>query len=211
MCSEYLQCTIAELFNQPHIVVKLHVINIIKYFYICRPINKVLGFSKETLVALITNIEGREWCRRLNHLRKPEHPRASTSDDVECFFSMMRDALGQNFTSKEVQYGFRKVAFEFSKRLDPDLPFYYHTSSHSRYSEGPLKTFNEPSQKVKKRKASRVPRRELSASAVFSSRRAQLPVQGSLSIRTQFHNQPLDLPPPPNQVISQSEHAYALH
>ena len=55
---------------------------------------------------LLPKIEGREWCRRLNRLGKPEHPRASTSDDVECFFSMMRDALGQSFTPKEVQYGF---------------------------------------------------------------------------------------------------------
>ena len=28
----------------------------------CRPINNILGFSRETLVAVITNIEGREWC-----------------------------------------------------------------------------------------------------------------------------------------------------
>ena len=137
---------------------------------------------------------------------KPEHPRASTSDDVECFFSMMRDSLGPNFTSKEVQFGFRKVAFEFSKRLDPDLPFFYHTSTHNRYSEGPLKAFNEPSSKQKQK--SRVPRRELST--VFSSRRATLPVQGSLSVRTQFHNQPLNLPPLPTEPITIIEHSYAL-
>ena len=169
-----------------------------------RPIYKILGFSKENLVALITNIEGREFGRRLNCLNKPEHPRASTSDDVECLFSMMRDALGQNFTSKEMQYGFRKVAFGFAKRLDPELPFYYHTATHSHYSEGPLKAFDEPS---KKTKASRVPRRELSSAAVFSSRRAQLPVHRSLSIRTQFHNQPVNLPPPPTHPITMSEHA----
>ena len=79
--------------------------------YTCfyRPINNVLGFSKETLVAVTTNIEGREHLHRLNRMGKPEHPRASTSDDVECLFSMMQDALGQNFTVKQVQYGFRKV------------------------------------------------------------------------------------------------------
>ena len=176
-----------------------------------RPINHILGFSRETLVAMITNIEGREWCRRLNRLGKAENPRSSTSDDVECFFSMMRDALGQDFTSKQVQYGFKKVAFEFIKRLDPQLPFYYHTSTHSRYSEGPLKAFEEPSSQ-KKRKTSRAPRRELSSAAVFSSRRAQLPVQHSLSVRTQFHNQPVDLPPPPNTVTALSEHDYySLH
>ena len=60
------------------------------------------------------------------------------SDDAECFFSVMRDAIGQNFTTKQVKYGFRKVCTEFMKQLDPDLPFYYHTSSHTRYSEGRL-------------------------------------------------------------------------
>ena len=50
----------------------------------------------------------------------------------------MRDAVGRNFTTKEVKFGFRKVCAEFTKRLDPDLPFYYHTSSHTRYYEGPL-------------------------------------------------------------------------
>ena len=32
----------------------------------------------------------------------PEHPRASTSDDVECFFSVLRDMVGKDFTHKEV-------------------------------------------------------------------------------------------------------------
>ena len=30
-----------------------------------------------------------------------ENLRASTFDDVECFFSMAHDAFGQNFTTKE--------------------------------------------------------------------------------------------------------------
>jgi len=96
----------------------------------CRNPKDILEFSKETVVALITNIEGREWHRREVTRRsvKPDHPRASSTDDVECFFSMMRDSLGRNFNSKQVQFGIRKVYGEFIKRLDPDLPFYYHTS-----------------------------------------------------------------------------------
>ena len=43
---------------------------------LCRPINNVLGFSRETLLAVITNIEGREWKRRLT-TGIPENPRAS--------------------------------------------------------------------------------------------------------------------------------------
>ena len=112
-------------------------------------------------MAVITNIEGREWRRRhaTGRGNQPEHPRASTSDDVECLFSMMRDAIGLNFTAKQVKLGMRKVLVEFSKRLDPDLPYHYHTSSHTRYSEGSLPSFSEPSKKNRK-KARRVPRRE---------------------------------------------------
>ena len=65
---------------------------------------------------------------------KPEHPRASTTDDVECFFSVLRDLLGKNFTVKKVQYEWRKVCGEFYKRMDPELPYYYHTSVHNRRS-----------------------------------------------------------------------------
>ena len=58
-----------------------------------------------------------------------EHPRASISDDVECLFSMICDVIGRNFTVKQVKYEFRRVCMEFTKRLDPDLPYYYHISS----------------------------------------------------------------------------------
>ena len=179
------------------------------WFYImCRSLSSVLGFSKETLVALITNIEGREWQRRDNIMngRKPEHPRASSTDDVECFFSVMRDSIGRNFTTKEVKLGFRKICAEFTKRLDPNLPFFYHTSSHTRYYEGPLPEFSEPGKKTS-RKRKRVPRRE--QPAAFAPRRATMPVRGSLSVRPQFHNLPLELPPLPTGPIHVSEHSYA--
>ena len=55
-------------------------------------------------MAIIANIESREWRREFN-VREgipPEHPRASTTDDVECFFSVLRDAVGKDFTLKEV-------------------------------------------------------------------------------------------------------------
>ena len=71
----------------------------------------------------------------------------------------MCDAIGQNFTVKQVKYGFRKEYTEFTKRLDPDLPYYYHTSSHTRYSEGFLPDFSQAS-KGRKRKSRRLPQRE---------------------------------------------------
>ena len=172
-----------------------------------RPINNILGFSKETLVAVVANVEGREWRRQCsNRGNTAEHPRASTSDDVECFFSMLRDILGRNFTSKQVQLAFRKVCSEFDKRLDPKLPYYYHTAAHTRYSEGPLPAFDITSSK-KKRKSRKNPIRE--TPAAFVIKRASLPVHGSTSVRIQFHNHPVDLPPVTNEHQHTFEYSYA--
>ena len=141
----------------------------------------------------------------VNYGRRPEHPRASSTDDVECFFSVLRDTIGRNFTVKEVKYGFRKACFEFTKRLDPDLPFYYHTSSHTRFYEGPLPDFNEQ-RKQNRRKFRRAPRQE--QPAAFSLRRATMPVRGSLGVRPQFHNKPLELPPITTDKIHVVDHSY---
>jgi len=85
--------------------------DIIWYYFIAllQKLNNILRFSKETVVALTTNIEGREWHRRevANGNRKPDHPRASTTDDVECFVSMIRDNIGHNFTTKQVNFNGR--------------------------------------------------------------------------------------------------------
>ena len=159
------------------------------------------------MIGVITNIEGREWHRRqcANSSRPLEHPRASSSDDVECFFSMMRDSIGQNFSAKEVQFGMRKIVAEFAKRVDPQLPFYYHTSTHSRYYEGPHPDFDKEPRKKPKEK--RIPKRE--QPSAFVPRRATMPVRGSLSVRPKFHNLPLELPPPPSGPLVLFEHSYA--
>ena len=70
-----------------------------------RSIDRVRGFSRETVVALVANIETRKWRHRFNIENgiPQEHPRASTTDDVECFFSVLRDTVGKDFTLKEVQ------------------------------------------------------------------------------------------------------------
>ena len=69
-----------------------------------RPINDVRGLTRETLIGLVADLETRQWRRSflLAHNLPPEHPRSSTTDDVECFFSVMRDAVGKNFTQKQV-------------------------------------------------------------------------------------------------------------
>lgn len=114
---------------------------------LCRDTSNVCGFTREVLTALITNIETREWRRREiagSQSKVPEHPRASNTDDVECFFSVLRDHVGTNFTLKQAKFAWRKVCLEYQKRIDPSLPFYYFTASHDRFDEGPRPSFNEP-------------------------------------------------------------------
>ena len=172
----------------------------------CRDTRGVCGLTRESLIAVTTDIEGREFRRqRRAGIHPPEHPRSGTTDDVECFFSVMRDLIGKDFTLKQVKVGFRKVTMEFCKRMDPDLMYFYHTSSHSRFHEGPLPDFNQPSSK----KIRHVPQREQLAKVIPG--RATLPVRGSLSTRPKFHNLPLELPPPPSAPYSfMSEHSYFL-
>lgn len=69
-----------------------------------RPINDVQGLTRETIIALAADIETRIWRSALleRYSLPPEHPRSSTTDDVECFFSILRDTVGKNFTLKQV-------------------------------------------------------------------------------------------------------------
>ena len=72
-----------------------------------RNVDRIRGFSRETQIALAANIETREWRQEYNKNNgiAPEHPRASTTDDVECFFSVLHDTVGKDFTLKEVYGG----------------------------------------------------------------------------------------------------------
>ena len=57
-------------------------------------------------MALAADIESREWRRKYlesNGLPE-EHPRASNTDDIECFFSILCESVGKDFTLKEVYY-----------------------------------------------------------------------------------------------------------
>lgn len=104
----------------------------------------------------------------------------------------------------QVYYGWRKVTEEFIKRIDPQLPFYYHTSSKCRFYEGLMPDFSViPA----KKKTKRLPRFEMLGN---NSSRVTMSVRGDTSIRTKFHNAPISLPPPPgtsNTFIY--EHSYA--
>ena len=87
-------------------ITQWYILILIIVIHFCRCLNNALGFSKKSLVALITNIKGREQHRRLlmSNSQKPEHLRAPSTDDLECFFSMMRDSTGQIFTTKQVDF-----------------------------------------------------------------------------------------------------------
>lgn len=177
---------------------------------LCSPIHGVCGFSQETIHALLANIEGKEWRRKFNAANSipPEHPRSSTTDDVECFFSVLRDTVGKDFTLKQVQYAWRRACVEVSKRLDPHLPFYYHSSSHDRFYEGERPSFDEPVGSSKRNERNLRPRRrELLSTLDYG--RASLPVTGSKSVRLQFHNLPVDMPPLPGTESHISDHSYA--
>ena len=136
---------------------------------IYRDIKGMCGFTREVLVAVVADIETAEW-RRIelqNQSQPPEHPRASTTDDVECFFSVIRDLVGKDFSLKQVKYTWRKMCVKYEKRIDPELPYYYYTSAHDRFYEGDRPSFNEAK---KKKKKTRLPQREI---ASFVSGRAE--------------------------------------
>ena len=97
---------------------------------------------------------------------------------------------------------------EFSKRMDPSLSFYYFTGGQ-RFYEGEMPSFNEPRDPKWPVKEDRPPRRELLAGS--AGRRASFPVRSSLSVRAQFHNVPVNLPPPPSATLAERlrvEHSY---
>ena len=179
--------------------------------FIHRDISSICGFSRETLIAVTTDIESRELKRVVNMEKglPAEHSRASKTDDIEC---MMRDFVGQHFTVKQVQYEFWKFCLEFSKILDPVLTFYYFTSAHDRFKEGPLPNFDEP-RPTKKMTSNprymRAPRREQLGSLVPGCTSMIIP--GSRSLRTTFHQVAVELPPPPGIPINAVEHSYTRH
>ena len=92
---------------------------------------------------------------------------------------------------------------EFKKRMDPDLPFFYHTSKHSRFYTGLMPDFGVKPNKTKDKK---LPRFEV----LGSNTRISFSVRGDSSIRAKFHNVPVNLPPPPSSSNPCAiDHSYA--
>ena len=55
----------------------------------------------QTLIELTGSIESAEHRRRENYIYRPEHPIASSTDDVDGFFSLSRRLIAQHFTLRE--------------------------------------------------------------------------------------------------------------
>ena len=179
--------------------------------YISRSLSGVRGMTTETLIALTTTIESCEWMRRrrASDGLAPEHPRASSTDDIECLFSVLRNLIGSHFTSKSVMIEWTKVCNEFSKRINPNLPFYYYTTTHDRFYEGEREDFDTYVQPTSNPRQQRVRAREQPGNLAVG--RATLIQSGARSIRRQYHNLPVELPPPPTASIQQviaNEHSY---
>ncbi|XP_035664234.1 uncharacterized protein LOC118407808 [Branchiostoma floridae] len=161
----------------------------------------VLGWSRETLIAVTTNIESMELRRSESAtIGYEEHPRASTTDDVECFFAGLHRHMGNTFTLKELHARWPTEVREFSKRIDPDLPFYYWTiSERFREAEDTYPSFNDDPEDGRLRlHRLRTCRRE--DASIFTTARGVLPVRNRGTIRQILHRPEVPLPEVPNSL-----------
>ena len=76
--------------------------NTISFAHPNRPIKGICGLTRECVVGLIANLVTRELRRSENEGKglPPEHPRASSTDDVEGIISLFHDVMGSNFDLK---------------------------------------------------------------------------------------------------------------
>ncbi len=145
----------------------------------------------------MANLESRE-IRRMEYEERglpPEHPRASSSDDCECLFSLMHEMLGDIFDMKQFHDCQAKIFGEFAKRCDPNLKFYYWTGAKERFCEFDLPSFNTPSGEGVLERLDKVRLSKRGDPGVFVGNRASLPQKGELTARAKFHKAPVELPP----------------
>ncbi|XP_077995175.1 uncharacterized protein LOC144448771 [Glandiceps talaboti] len=168
------------------------------YLDVNRPIKGIRGLTREVVIGLIANIESQELRRRVSQNRNlpPEHPRAGTSDDVESFISLLHHMLGPIFDHKKLKENYRKICYEYEKRIDKNLPYYYYLGPNQRYTEDPLPSFNESSKRGTER-LDKVRFTRFSDPGIDVPNRTQLPRRGARTIRDQFHRTQEAFPPPP--------------
>ena len=98
--------------------------------------------------------------------------------------------IGVVFDTKEFYDDFPKIMNEFSKKSDPDLPFYYWTGSQTRYRDFPLPSFNKPFIEGVER-LDKVTLSRRGDPGVFVADRASLPQRNQLTVRANFHRAPI--------------------
>lgn len=168
-----------------------------------RSIKGICGFTRELIVGLIANLESRE-IRRQEYLERglpPEHPRASSSDDVEGFVALLHEMFGPIFDLKQFYQESTKILNEFGKRINPDLAFYYWTGAKERYRDFALPSFNNPTGPGVVERLDRIKLSRRGDPGVFVANRASLPQRGQITARAHFHKTPVALPP--SQVLLQ--------
>ena len=104
--------------------------------------------------------------------------------------------LGFIFDEKTFHDAFSKVMLEYTKKCDPDLPFYHYTGVNERFQSGCLPSFNQPSVN----RAEHLDRVTLSRRAdpgVFVANRAVIPQRGQLTVCTAHFRPAENLPPAP--------------
>ena len=108
----------------------------------------------------------------------------------------MHGLLGPIFDEKSFHDVFPKVISEYTKKCNPDLPFYYYTGSNDRYNDGSIVSFNMPSQSGEER-LDRVKVSRRADPGVFVANQAAIPQCGQLSVRSARFKSAEGLPPPP--------------
>lgn len=185
------------------------------YDFLYADVNKSLegirGFTLQTALEVIANIETQEHRRRLNHMYGfAEHPRASSTDDVEAFFSLTRRLIGQTFTVQEFAQQWPTIVTEFVKKIDPELPFYYwtlrepYTVQYHEFDHSEQVDESDHTYVGQGTHATRLHRACDSgaqrASKVFVSGANFLPAKHRPSIRQQLYKPEVPLPPVPDHM-----------
>ena len=107
----------------------------------------------------------------------------------------MHDMPGDIFDLKQFGDAQPKILNEFSKRIDPDLKFYYWTGAKERYRDFELPSFNEPTGNGHQERLDKVTLSRRGDPGVFVANRASIPQKGQLTARAKFHREPISLPP----------------
>lgn len=84
----------------------------------CRPIKGRCGMTREIIVGVVANLETRQQGREEYTKRDlpPEHPRASSTDDIEGIIALFHEVIDVVFDTKEFYDEFSKIMNKFSKK-----------------------------------------------------------------------------------------------